>query len=236
MEKNRTFGEKDAMLDFLQNLERSARQYDPIILLVPGIAAVLLGLFVWLGGLNFRKVLVAFVGASIGGVAGFLVSGRNLIATIASAAAGALIAFVIEKIFITLLSAVLAAAVTITLLVNQDVKKAVNLKQLLTQLQPYNWLLVAAAAIILIMAGFFLWRLTSAWFYSIMGTLLIFAGMILLLLYKGATPISRIADNRMFYAAVFVAMSAFGTIIQLLFCHGAPQKVVIKKQIVNKQN
>jgi hypothetical protein len=223
------FGEKSIMFDFLQNFEQSATQYDPIILLVPGIATVLLGLFVWLGGLNFRKVLVAFVGASVGGVVGFFVSGRNLLAAIASAAAGALVAFVIEKIFITLLSAILAAAVTITLLVNPNVKKAVNFKQLLMQLQPYNWLLVAAAAIILIIAGFFLWRLTSAWFYAILGTLLIFAGMILLLLYKGAMPISRITDNQPFYAAVFVAMAAFGTIVQLLFCHSGVKKAVTKK-------
>ncbi|MHC4113794.1 MAG: hypothetical protein ACYSSL_00495 [Planctomycetota bacterium] len=225
------------MFDFLQNFEQSARQYDPIILLVPGIAVVLLGLFVWLGGLNFRKVLVAFVGASVGGVVGFLVSGRNLLAAIASAAVGALVAFVIERIFITLLSAILAAAVTITLLVNPNVKRAVNLKQLLMQLQPHYWLLAAAAAIILIIAGFFLWRLTSAWFYAILGTLLIFAGMILLLLYKGAMPISHITDNQPFYAAVFVAMTAFGTIVQLLFCDSGAKKVIIKKEIIqNKQN
>jgi hypothetical protein len=225
------------MFDFLQNLERSARQYDPIVLLVPGIAAVLLGLFVWLGGLSFRKVLVAFVGASVGGVVGFLVSGRNLLVTIASAGAGALIAFVIEKIFITLLSAIFAAAVTITLLVNPDVKRGVNLKQLLMQLQPYKWLLAAVAAIILITAGFFIWRLISAWFYAILGTLLTFVGMILLLLHKGARPISRIADNLPFYAAVFVAMTAFGTIVQLLFCDSGAKKVVVKKEIIqNKQN
>ncbi len=175
--------------------------------------------------------------ALIAGVAGFFASGRNLLAAIASAGAGAIVAFVIEKIFITLLSAILAAAVTITLLLNPDVKKAVNFKQLFIQLQPYNWLLAAAAAIILIIAGFFLWRLTSAWFYAVLGTLLIFAGMILLLLYKGAMPISRITDNQAFYAAVLAAMAAFGTIVQLLFCHGGAKKAVTKKEIIqNKQN
>ncbi len=59
------------------------------------------------------------------------------------------------------------------------------------------------------------------------------AGMILLLLYKGAMPASEIADKSSFYAAVFVVMVAFGTGEQLLLCRFRQGKVVIKKESNN---
>jgi len=53
---------------------------------------------------------------------------------------------------------------------------------------------------------------------SVLGTVLIFAGMILLLLHKGAVPVSIICSKSSYYATAFIAMTAFGTIEQLLLC------------------
>jgi hypothetical protein len=58
--------------------------------------------------------------------------------------------------------------------------------------------------------------------------MLIFAGMILLLLYKGAAPISRICQNQSVFLGVFAAMTAFGTTEQLLLCQRIKEKLTRK--------
>ncbi|MHC4088531.1 MAG: hypothetical protein ACYSU5_25490 [Planctomycetota bacterium] len=64
----------------------------------------------------------------------------------------------------------------------------------------------------------YLWNLTSALCSAVLGALLIFAGMVLLLLYKGAMPVTVIDRKAPFFAAVFGAMVAFGTVEQLVLC------------------
>jgi len=93
-----------------------------------------------------------------------------------------------------------------------------KIKYACRQMPLYNWVIIAVSAIILILPGLLLWRLASSLFFSALGTLMIFAGMILLLLYKGTAPISIIADRSSFYATVFIAMIAFGTLEQFLLC------------------
>jgi hypothetical protein len=54
--------------------------------------------------------------------------------------------------------------------------------------------------------------------------------MILLLLYKGAAPISRICQNQLFYLGVFGVMTAFGMAEQLLLCQRIKGKLTGKKE------
>ena len=105
-----------------------------------------------------------------------------------------------------------------------------EIKQILSQMPVYSWAIIAALAVIFIAAGFFKWRLTSAFCCATLGVMLIFAGMILLLLYKGAAPISRICRNQSFYLGIFAAMTAFGTTEQLLFCQRIEGKSTRKKK------
>ncbi|MFH1719584.1 MAG: hypothetical protein ABIF19_19715 [Planctomycetota bacterium] len=101
------------MLEIFQNFECAmggAAQSSPLVLIGPGIAAVLAGLFVWLGGLNLRKILVGIIAAAGGCVFGFVVIGRGPVPAAASAAAAALVAIALERVFITVLAAALAAA------------------------------------------------------------------------------------------------------------------------------
>jgi hypothetical protein len=167
------------MLEVFQNFEQLAVRLKPIVLIGPGLATVLLGLFVWLGGLGFRKILVAVIGALGGGVCGFFITDRNVMFAMILAAAAAVIAIALEKILVT---------------------------------------------------GSLFWHLASALCCAALGTMLIFAGMILLLLYKGAAPISRICGKQPFYTTVFIAMTAFGTTEQLLLCQRAKKRPTAKKQ------
>lgn len=221
------------MLQFFQNLEQSAGQYDAVSLIAPGLGCMLLGLFTWLGGLEFRKIVIPVAGSLAGGAAGFYLSDGNILISIASTVASAVIAVVLERVFIMLLSIVLAAAAGLTVLTTPYIKETVSFEEILADLPIHNWLIIAVLSVIVIIAGFLLWRLTSALCYATLGTFLIFIGMILLLLYKGAMPASEIADKGSFYLMVFVAMVAFGTVEQLLLCRFRQRKVVIKKESNN---
>jgi len=106
-----------------------------------------------------------------------------------------------------------------------------KIKQAGSQMPVQKWAVIAAPAAILIVGGLTLRRLTSALYFSVQGTLFIFAGMILLLLYKGTRPVSHIRINPSMYASVFAAMTAFGTIEQLLIC-----KRVKKESAGEKKN
>jgi hypothetical protein len=218
------------MLEILQDFEQAAAKFRPMLLIGPGLAAVLLGLFIWLGGLGFRKILVALVGAVGGGICGFVFAGRNIAPVAIAAAIGAVVAVIVEKIFITLLAAALAAVSAFFVLA--AIYKAdfgTGLKQVCSQMPLHSWLVIALLIVILIVAGAYLWRLTSALCCAALGTMLVFAGMTSLLLYKGAAPISHIYSRSSFYAAVFVAMTAFGTFEQLLLCRPPTKQPTTKK-------
>jgi len=256
------------MLDFFQNFEQEASRFAFLVLIVPGVTAIIVGLFIWLGGLGFRRLLVALVGAIGGGICGFFLISRNFIAAALAAGLAALIAIIFERLISAILLAAIAAAFGLAILLgpyiqaaepakpvnpdkiaNQD--SAVTISQSIeilkafaidftgriksalvnSQMPAYNWAIIAALAVIFTVAGFWLWRLASALCCAVLGVLLIFVGMILLLLYKGSTPITKIAASTSFYAAIFIAMTAFGTLEQWLLCRREERKSERKKRI-----
>ncbi|MFQ6034533.1 MAG: hypothetical protein ACE5NM_01630 [Sedimentisphaerales bacterium] len=255
------------MLEILQNFEQVATRFAPLVLIVPGLAAIIVGLFIWLGGLGFRKLLVVLTGAITGGICVFFLSSRNIITVTIAAGLAALIATIFERLFITILLAALVAAFgfaillgpyiqaadtensskitnqgsTVTISQSVEIVKAYaidftgRIKQACSQIPVYNWAIIAALAVIVAVAGFWLWRLASALCCAALGTLLIFIGMILLLLYKGSAPITKLANSTSFYAAIFIGMTAFGTVEQLLLCRGEEGKSKRKKRISSEQ-
>ena len=252
------------MLEFAQHFEQMSVWFSPVVLIGPGLMGVLLGLFVWLGGLGFRKVLFAVAGAVSGGICGFFIIGQNIILVMVSAGLAVAFAIMFEKLFIIILTAVIAAVLGFAVLAKSYIEEAEGLKQhpeYKTQnvgeslsirqtveitkayigdfstgikeagleMSLYSWAIIVALVVIFMAAGFFFWRLTSAFCYAALGTMLIFAGMILLLLYKGAAPISSICRKQSFYLSAFTAMTVFGTIEQLLLCQRVREKLTTKK-------
>ena len=61
------------MLELFQNFERAAVRFMPVVLIGPGVVCIIAGLFVWLAGLRFRRVLVGVLGAAVGSILGFFV-------------------------------------------------------------------------------------------------------------------------------------------------------------------
>jgi hypothetical protein len=100
------------MFEILQDFENAVSgkmQLNPAVLVGPGLVCVITGLFVWLGGLGFRKILVAVTGAITGGICGFFAIRQNIVSAAFTAALAAVLAVLFERIFITILTASLAA-------------------------------------------------------------------------------------------------------------------------------
>jgi len=241
------------MLEIFQNFEQMAARINPLVLIGAGVAALLVGLFIWLGGLSLGKEFVAIAGAVSGIIVGLYVIGRTTLSTLLAAAIAAVIAIIFEKVVIIFLAAILAAAICFAVLAGPYIERSQaqtaaapneasaqattpgvsesfgeikayaldvgeKIKQAGSKMPVQKWAIIAAPAAILMVGGLTLRRFTSALYFSLQGTLFIFAGMILLLLYKGTRPVSHIRVNPSIYASVFAAMTAFGTIEQLLIC------------------
>jgi hypothetical protein len=226
------------MFGIAQNFEQMARSLRPAVLVGLGLASAIAGLFVWLGGLGLRKLLVVVVGAGGGAVCGFCIAGRNIMPLILSVGMGAAIAIILEKVFIIIMAAGLAAACGFAVLA--EVYKAdfsEGFRQACFQMPVHSWIIIAALAAVVIVAGLYLRRFVSALCCATLGTVLIFAGMILLLSHKGAAPLADIRSRATFYAAVFVAMTAFGTFEQLLLCPRThKQRMARKRSDKDKQS
>ena len=259
-------GYKGIMPEIAQNFEQIATRFSPIILIGLGLVCVIVGLFIWLGGFGFKKLLMCVIGSVGGGICGFFIIGRNIMAAALLGGFAAVIVIMFERIFITILAVALAAGLCFAILAKPYIENAdhprytilyptgplsvrqtaetvqtyipditAEIRQAHLQMPTYNWVIIAAVAVIFILGGFFLWRLTSALCCSALGTVLIFGGMILLLLYKGADPISNIYNRTPFYAAVFTTMTTFGTIEQLLLYQHAKKKLPKKGNANNKE-
>jgi hypothetical protein len=92
------------------------------------------------------------------------------------------------------------------------------------RLLPIHWAVVAAVAAGLLTLGVLFRLLAGAMSCAILGTALTFAGLILLLIFKGSSPIRRMETVPLFYGAVFAGMAAFGTVEQFLLYRGTGEK------------
>jgi hypothetical protein len=91
-----------------------------------------------------------------------------------------------------------------------------------------KWAIIVVLATIFIICGCILQRPTLALCFSILGTTFIFAGMILLLLHKGAAPVTHISGKPSIYTGVFAVMVGLGTAEQLVLFGGAKPRVALK--------
>jgi hypothetical protein len=101
------------MLEMVEDFVRTVATPGPVVLIGVGVAAVLLGLFIWLGGLGFRKALVIVVGGAAGLLCAFVFVGRTAAHLVLATAVGIILAMLLEKVFLTLLASALVGVATI---------------------------------------------------------------------------------------------------------------------------
>jgi len=97
-------------------------------------------------------------------------------------------------------------------------------------LVPFEDLLISlVAGLVVATAGYFMPQLIIAVTCSALGTTIIFFGMILLLLFKGARPVTQIYAKASVFGIVVLAMVVFGSAVQLLLCSVRDKKLAAKK-------
>ncbi len=96
------------MLELVQKFEQLAVWFNPGLLVGSGLLCLLAGLFVWLGGLGFRVLLVGIAGVVAGGICGVFIAAQSVPLVIILAVAGCGAAILLERVFISILTAALA--------------------------------------------------------------------------------------------------------------------------------
>jgi len=239
------------MVEILKSFEQVAGRLSPVVLVVPGVAAAVLGLVAWLAGMCLRRVVLACFGAAVGALISLIVSGQNPAVAGAAAGGGAALGALLPRLALALLLAAVGVAITFAVLAKapppeqpstlfggleagQTEKYTVSLsldvvrtygidmvdwvKAAGRNLIPVNWAILAAVGLGLLLLGLLFGWTAGALTCSLLGTALVFAGLTLLLLFKGSDPIGRMQQQGAYYGLVSVGLVAFGTLEQLLVC------------------
>jgi len=97
-------------------------------------------------------------------------------------------------------------------------------KTFVSRIPVAGWIVTALAVAVIVAVGLYFSNFVSAFCCAAFGAVFIFAGLTLLLLYKGSFPISHINSRPGLYLAIFGAMVVFGTAEQLLLCRKTNKK------------
>jgi len=103
-----------------------------------------------------------------------------------------------------------------------------KIKQAGINMPIHLWVIIVTPALIVLICGVFLWRFTTALFFSVLGTMVAFLGTFLMLIYKGIEPVDYVRGKPLIFAAVFLVMAALGTIIQLRLCKKSKTQKITK--------
>jgi hypothetical protein len=244
------------MLEVVEHFECVAVRLSPIVLVLPGLVLAVLGLFVWLGGLGFRRVLMGIVGTLFGGLGAFSLAKGNLIATVSAAMAWAFIGVIFQRFFavvlLGLIGAVgaflvlawpapgaepamfsvgqapegqaLAAGESLEIVESHWLDLEEKVREAGREMVKARWALVALAALVMLGLGIALRRFGVALACATVGTVLVFVGLVLLLMFKGSEPVTYIESRPAFFGIVFACMVAFGTLEQFVLCRRAERR------------
>jgi len=209
------------MIDFAGNLERFAGHLNPILLIASGLALLLTGVFLWLGGLGFRKILFAVIGAASAVAFGFFISGWNILLAAAMVGLAVFIAVKLDDVFIVIVTSVLAAVVGFAHLISPYIRPSEDLfpiiQQAVLDVPYYNWFLLPVFIVIPIVGKLYCPSFFTALVCSAMGTFMAAAGIMFVGLYMGVSSFRHISNRHSLYLGIFLAAIALGTVEQLFF-------------------
>jgi len=189
----------------------------PSLLLTLAAVTIAAGLFVWLGGLGFRKIMFVAIGLFFGAFCTLLSSGTNLFLAAAIIGICAMLALTLQETFLVLIASALAAGIGYFLLIRPYFHPSSNILAVIRQLTIgvpyYNWpILLALTAVPFVAAS---WLGASALFSSAAGTILILAGTIMALLNFDYPAVGYMTTRQDIYIAIIALATILGTIAQL---------------------
>ena len=247
------------MYQALHNFEQASRVFLPLVTVALGIISLILGLCLWLSGLRLIKIIAAVLGALLGCLCAYLVAKGKMGAIILSTVIGAGFALFFQKQTLILTGGVITVALSIVIFTHVEtpltdytlpvgangglLSPAETVFELKTQLililssfveNARNlsgpiFIISIVAGLIVIGFGMLLPRFITTVVLAILGTGLIFTGMIFLLLYKHSMPITHIYSKIHYYGIAAAGMVGFGTVVGLLLCPGRKKKKADQK-------
>ncbi|NQV34457.1 MAG: hypothetical protein HQ515_17310 [Phycisphaeraceae bacterium] len=246
------------MVDIFTRFELSAQAYHIMVLMVPGLAGALVGIFLWLGGSLYARTSVAIVWLLLVIGVGFffmkpLVSvGVGVMVSIVAMVVNRLSTGVILSVLMTFIVFLVVcqyadfaetargsrpgagASPNAVSPINEGVRLAVpetfeHLKLMISgvarscfqvgqAMEIKYQVVVGVTAFFALLMGCVLQRLAKAVCCATAGVLLMWGGMVLMLLAKGAMPLTGLYARAGMCAAVIPAMIGVGALEQLLFC------------------
>ena len=130
------------MNELLLKIQDACLQLNGWHLAIPGIAAVIMGLFLWLGGARYAFFVVGVLGAMVGSAAGLAVSqwfDLQLPLTVSiGAAIFAIIAILLQQTVILILAALIFALACGMAYMGQRVSQLCRIKSKIATQQPYR--------------------------------------------------------------------------------------------------
>jgi phosphate/sulfate permease len=232
------------MLQVMTHFEEAVYLLNAEMLVIPGVLSVLVGLWLWLGGSLAKRTAVGCIGALVGAVAGFTVV-REQAVLISSIGCGVL-GLVFWRLCAALMAGlfvVVLVFVAITVLQAPALDRSESTTEMgdydTTDYQSESlearWAAVVRSvgdhvfslpnalglplALVFGVTVFLAWlwpRLGLAACCAQGGTLLIWTGMVLLLIFKGVMPLYWICLRPVFFLAGYGLMVAFGTVEEAL--------------------
>lgn len=238
------------MTDPFYEVQQQINQLLPIVLVGPALLFTAAGLFIWLGGIRWLKIVAALTAAVAGMLCAWHFTDRQIVPVVLFTIIPVGLSFFLHKPIVVLLAGLLTAAaviffpVGISALQKIESPKQHQPRQQETAVTPLNLLdsiskaeeyaaaakgwvveyvrsvpagkksLALMAALGMVSAGLFSWRLVCGAACSLLGTVLISAGMLLLLLYKGADPLGILKENYRIIGWILLAMILGGTLLQ----------------------
>ncbi len=256
------------MFEASQNLEQVSLYFAPQVVIFPGVLSLVLGLFIWLGGLRWNRLIAVLVGVLAGALLACRITEYQIPTITLVVLVGGGLGMLFKRSVVVLAGVVIAAMAVLIIAAgpiqetanpappaaNQfsdidDTAERLNIKESLHMINLYfhyysgqignairkgarspeglAFALIGGLAVAVF--GFFLPRFTVSAVFSVLGTGLIFIGMLLVLLYKGARPISHVYERAALYNTVILVMIVFGTAVELLLCSRKNKKPDIVK-------
>jgi len=207
-----------------------------MLLLTLAAITIAAGLFVWLGGFGYKKIMFATVGVFFGAFCTLFSSGTNWYLAAAVIGICALLALKFQDTFFILVASALAAAIGYSTLVRPYFRPSSDIMAVMRQLAIgvpyYNWpMLLAITALPFTVVS---WTGASALFSSAAGTTLIMAGTIMALLNFGYPAIGYMNTKRDIYFAVIALATIIGTLVQLWLMPKISKRFVAARAKVKK--
>lgn len=205
------------MTNLLWTFQSRVTHLQQSLLLTLAVVTIAAGLFIWLGGLGFKKIMFVAAGLFFGAFCTLFSSGTNLFLAAAIIGAFALIALKLQDTFLLLIASAIAAFIGYQILIRPYFRPSSDIlaviRQLTISVPYYNWpILLAATALPFAVIS---WQGASVLFSSAAGTILILAGTVMALLNFGYPAVGYITSRQDIYTAILALTTIAGTIIQL---------------------